>query len=72
MQNQCAEALKHCCGFCDHTQTVYTLQGNDIPTRPGAGADLEAGPAPAPAQPVDATDRHMEDFFKQVTEIKVC
>ena len=24
-----------------------------------------------PAQPVDATDRHMEDFFKQVTEIKV-
>ena len=25
-----------------------------------------------PAQPADATDRHMEDFFKQVTDIKVC
>ncbi|KAL3134903.1 hypothetical protein ABBQ32_007869 [Trebouxia sp. C0010 RCD-2024] len=46
------------------------VRGNDIPTRPGAGVDLEAGPAPVPAQPVDATDRHMEEFFKQVTDIK--
>ena len=34
------------------------------------GADLEAGPAPV--QQADATDRHMEDFFKEVTAIKVC
>ncbi len=46
------------------------VQGGQTPTRPGAPVDLEAGPAPV--QQTDATDKHMEEFFKEVTAIKVC
>lgn len=49
-------------------------QASGTPTRGGASAtpvDLEAGPSPAAIQPADATDKHMEEFFKEVTGIKV-
>ena len=49
---------------------AYCCQGGETPTRPGAPVDLEAGPAPV--QQADATDKHMEEFFKEVTAIKVC
>ncbi|DBB18656.1 hypothetical protein WJX82_008162 [Trebouxia sp. C0006] len=45
-----------------------TVRGGETPTRPGAPVDLEAGPAPV--QQADATDKHMEEFFKEVTAIK--
>ena len=32
--------------------------------------DVEAGLGPTP-QPADASDKHMEEFFKEVTGIKV-
>ena len=44
------------------------LQGAEAPTRPGGhGGDLEA---PAAAQEVPQ-DKHMEEFFQEVTAIKV-
>ncbi|DBA73303.1 hypothetical protein WJX77_008885 [Trebouxia sp. C0004] len=45
-----------------------TVRGGETPTRPGAPVDLEAGPAPV--QHADATDKHMDEFFKEVTAIK--
>jgi ribosomal protein L3 len=47
------------------------LQGNreDAPTRPaGATGDVEMGIVPPATEP---TDKHMEEFFKEVSLIKV-
>ncbi|KAK9804832.1 hypothetical protein WJX72_007710 [[Myrmecia] bisecta] len=46
---------------------LASVKDNDALSRSLAGGDVEAGPAPA-AEP--AQDRHMEDFFKEVSYIK--
>ena len=47
---------------------LRVLQGAEAPTRPGGpGGDVEA-PAAAPEVP---QDKHMEEFFQEVTAIKV-
>lgn len=74
----CTSSLSHVASLYKVTCKLFQdyaalLQASGTP-RAGAGAaspaELEAGTAPV-AQPADATDKHMEEFFKEVTAIKV-
>ena len=48
----------------------FCWQGNrgDAPTRPAGSGDVEMGIVPPPTEPAD---KHMEEFFKEVSLIKV-
>ena len=46
-------------------------QGNDVAGRSTPGGDAEAGPPPPPQPAAEERDRHMDEFFREVSAIKV-
>lgn len=50
---------------------LLVMQGFDAPRRPSQGGDIEAPPPPPPPPVADEKDKQMEEFFREVSAIKV-
>lgn len=83
--NQLTMSLHRCCHVpkpwlpmpaapadaCPTPPAPRPVQGSDAPRRLSQGGDIEAGPPPPPEPAHDEKDRHMDEFFREVSAIKV-